>query len=149
MKNKIREFIRTNLFAWGLLGVVLMGRHFNLMFNNNTLDDGFARIYFVSSGAFGIYAIIYAIHSFRNTKSKNPFREPSFEEDERELLIEYKSRKTAHYILWNFSLLLIPLIGLWGNRDYISINLLLISITALFTINQLIEVIVWIREYRK
>ena len=82
MKKIIREFILSMIFAWGLLAIILMMRYYE---NNNTVDSGYALIYFASMGAFTIYTIFYAVHTFKHTKSKNPFRSPSFEEDERRL----------------------------------------------------------------
>ncbi len=149
MIKTIREFVLSIIFAWGLLAVVLMMRHYDLMFENNTLDNTFVLIYFTTTGVFVIYTVFYAIHSFKNTKSRNPFRSPSFEEDERETIIDYKSRKAAHSFLINIVLLSVLLVGMLWRGNHIPINPLLIIITIIFTISQLVETIVWIKEYRR
>ena len=149
MKKTIREFIFQTLFAWGILILVLMTRHFYFSIYNQTLDDSFARIYFIFMGVFTIITIFYAIHLFRYTKSLRPFKSASFEEDERELIIEYKSRKTAHSFLINIFVISVFIIGIWWKDDTIPINYFLIYITILFTLSQLIKTIAWIREYRK
>ena len=40
------------------------------------------------------------------------------------------------------------LVGMLWNGDYIPISLLLVYVTILFTLSQLVETIVWIKEYR-
>lgn len=149
MKKTIREFLFQSLFAWGILIIVLMTRDFYLMVDNRTLDNSFARIYFISMGMFLVMVILYAIHLYRHTKSKKLFESASFEEDERELILEYKSRKTAHSFLINTFVLSLFIIGMWWNGDSIPINYVLIYIAVLFTLSQLVKTVVWIREYRK
>lgn len=147
MINNIRETTFKVVYIWLTTSVALLVRHNFYLINLNQM---YRKDLYLSFGYIMLFiagSFLYSFHLYKNTNHKKKFSAASFSKDEREILVEYKSRKTAHSFYVNVLIVTIICLVFWM-RPVISINYVIFYLATVTTIAEIIKSIVWINEYK-